>query len=163
MPKKTPEELARNRAKSNSNLKKGNAVTQFSSGRVAVENGKKGAAKRAQIRKETRTYRELLELVQGSKPVITPRIRDILIGVGMDPEKDNITNALVAAVACTQKANGGDGRAFSKILEITRQDPRVLLEQERLEVERESLKQGISGYSALDDAFAQLGDGSDGK
>ena len=159
--RKTPEELAESRAKSNANLRKGNPTTQFKPGRDALEKSKKGNERKAQIRKETRTYRELLELVQGSKPVMTPRIRDVLTAVGMDPEKDNITNALVAAVACTQKANSGDARAFAKILEITRQDPRVLLEQEKLDLERKSLEQGASGYAALDAAFAGMGNGSD--
>ena len=77
------------------------------------------------------------------------------------PDPDTITNALVAAVACTQKANSGDARAFAKILEITRQDPRVLLEQEKLDLERKSLEQGASGYAALDAAFAGMGNGSD--
>ena len=156
MPKKTPEELARSRAKSNANLKRGNPATQIKSGRDAIEKAKKSNEKQALARKETRTYRELLELVQGSKPVLTPRIRDILIGAGLDPDKDNITNALVATVACSQKANAGDVRAYNKILEVTRQDPRVLMEQERIDLERESLKQGVTGYSALDEAFARL-------
>lgn len=102
------------------------------------------------------------------KPVLTPVLRDGLIKMGADPEDGSYTAGFLTFVALQQKAMRGDARAIQMWMEITNQDPKVLLERERLEAEKEALKQGISGYSALDDAFSMLGgpeekDGSDAK
>lgn len=161
MPKKTPEQLAESRKKSNANLKHGNPATQFKPGRNAVENAKKANAKIAIKRKEERSFREILEMVWGSRPDLSPQVRDQLTRYGMDPDSDSITNAVVTAVALSQKANKGDTRAVEKVLEVLGQDPRTLLQQQALDLEREALQQGTTGYAALDDAFSKLGDGSD--
>lgn len=163
--KKPPEVVAASRKKSNENLKKG-VKTQFKSGDPEARKAQsKGGKRSQQVRREERSFRSILEMVWGSKPQLSNAVRDQLIHYGMNPETDNITNAVVTAVALSQKAQKGDTRAAEKVLEVLGQDPKMLIEQQKLEVEKESLKQGISGYSALDDAFAQLSsqDGSDAK
>ena len=154
----SPEQKAASRLKSNANLKK---TPRFKSGEAAPrEAGSKGGKKSGLKRQEARTVRELTELFWGSRPVITSRIRDILINSGYDPDKDEITNGLVTVLAIGQKGQRGDARAYEKMLEIMGQDPKTLLEQKKLEIAMESLQGGASGYSALDEAFAKLNDGS---
>jgi len=46
----------------NDNLKKGNPATEFSSGREAVEKGKKGGKKSAEVRAETKDFIKKMEV-----------------------------------------------------------------------------------------------------
>ena len=160
--KVSPERKAASRAKSNANLKNG-VKTQFKSGDPAAKiAGSKGGTKAWKNEREKRTARQMLEEIMSYKPVLTPILKDGLIKMGADPEEGTYTAGFLGFVALQQKAMKGDTKALQMWLEITGQDPKVILEQQRLEAEKEALKQGVRGYSALDDAFAMLGkDGSD--
>ena len=158
MPKKTAAELAKSREKSIANLKRGGSEqTEFKSGRQAAESGRKGGLKTQKKAREERTYREMLEIVLAAHPVITPRIRDNLIAAGLDPDNGDYTMAFLQVVAQSQKAVIGDGQAYQRILEMRGEDPMTMLQQQALEIEKEALQQGQTGYSALDEAFSKLG------
>lgn len=157
MPKKTAAELAASREKTNANLKRGNPDTQFKAGREQAVIAKEGGLARQKKAREERKYREMLEIVLAAHPVITPRIRDNLIAAGLDPDNGDYTMAFLQVVAQSQKAVIGDGQAFQRILEMRGEDPKTMLQQQALEIEKEALQQGQSGYSALDEAFSKLG------
>ena len=160
--RKPPEVVAESRKKSNANLKPElSKEKRIKSGRQAVEMGRKGGKKSQQVQRETRTIRQMLEEVMSYKPMITPFLRDGLIKQGMDPDRGDYTAAYLGVVALQQKVMRGDARALQMQMEILGQDPKVLLEREKLALERESLQQGVRGYSALDEAFAMMHDGSD--
>ena len=157
MPKKTAAELAASREKTNANLKRGNPDTQFKAGREQARIAKEGGLARQKKAREERKYREMLEIVLAAHPVITPRIRDNLIAAGLDPDNGDYTMAFLQVVAQSQKAVIGDGQAFQRILEMRGEDPKTMLQQQALEIEKEALQQGQTGYSALDEAFSKLG------
>ena len=153
--RKPPEVVAESRKRSNANLVgKGNRFK--SNDPASKEASSKGGKRSQEVRREKRTARQMLEEIMSYKPVLTPPLKDGLIKMGANPEDGSYTAGFLSFVALQQKAMRGDVRALQMWLEITGQDPKVLLEKERLEVEKESLKQGANGYSALDEAFSKL-------
>lgn len=155
--RKTPEELAESRAKSNANLKQGGSDAQFKAGRQQSEIARKGGLKRQALLREQRTARQMLEEIAGFRPTLTPVLKDGLAKMGADPDKGDYSAAFLQFVSLQQRAMKGDVRAIQMWLEIMGQDPKTLLQQEQLEIEREALKQGITGYAALDEAFEKYG------
>jgi len=141
------------------NLKNG-VRTQFKAGEEQAKIASKGGKKSQRIQKEKRTARQMLEIAMSYKPVLTPELRRNLEMLGADPDKGHYTAGMMAMIALINKAMKGDVRATQLWLEITGQDPRVLIEQKRLAMEQTAAERQ-PGFAALDEAFDKLGPGDD--
>jgi len=153
-PKTTVKLKTPTRLKQEENLKKG-VKTQFKAGEEQVRIARKGGIASQKVQREKRTARELLQIAMSYKPVLTPALKRNLELLGADPNAGEYTAAAITMLSLQNKAMQGDVRATQLWLEISGQDPRVLLEQNRLAMEMENAKHQ-PGFSALDDAFGRL-------
>lgn len=105
------------------NLLKGNPDTQFTSGRSAVENGRKGGLASAKAKREKKALRETLEQLlampmKGGKSTDIDKIKSI---AGLKGK--NITMQEAIMLSMLQKAVKGDVRASEYIRDTIGQKP----------------------------------------
>lgn len=121
-------------------LEKHRAATQFKSGEEAVKNGSKGGKASVIARRKKGAARKYLAMIMAMKPVITPGMRDNLIKLGADPDTQEFTAEAIAMVSLTQKAMKGDVRAIELYLSMFGEDPKTIIEKERLKTQQEAVK-----------------------
>ena len=151
--RKSPAEVAESRKISNQNLrpiKKGELTKE-----EAKRRGRNGGKKSVQVKKEQRTIRQMMEEVMSWRPEITPAVQAQLDRYGA-PKGIDYTNAMLGVIAYSQSYVKGDHKAFQKCMEVMGQDPRVLIEQQRLSMEMESASH-VPGFAALDAAVEAMG------
>ena len=105
------------------NLKKGNPETQFTSGRVAVENGRKGGIASAKAKREKKALKDTLEELL-AMPIKDGKSQDIdkiksIAGI----KGKNITMQEAIMVAMLNKAAKGDVRAAEYVRDTIGQKP----------------------------------------
>ena len=155
------------------NLKNG-VATQFKSGAEAARNGSKGGKASGVAKRKKNAARKWLAEIMAYKPQITPNLRHGIEQLGGNVDDREYTAEALIMVALTQKAMKGDVKAMRLYLEMFGEDPRTVLEKQRLEVEKEAVKalkdsdgfmdamKGIAG-EVLDDGFDTPDDITDGE
>jgi len=105
------------------NLKKGNPATQFTSGRKAVENGRKGGIACAKAKKEKKALKETLETLL-EMPIKEGRLVDIdKIKSIAGMKGKNVTMQEAIMLSMLNKAAKGDVRAAEYIRDTIGQKP----------------------------------------
>lgn len=122
----------------NGNLKKGNPETQFTSGRQAVENGRKGGIASGVARRKKCASRKFLKEVLAYTTKPKPGVKKTMEDIGGDSESP-LTVEQVMVLALIRKAMGGDLRAYDMVHEYLGEDPHTLLEEKRLKVQKEAV------------------------
>jgi len=121
----------------NGNLKKGNPDTQFTSGRVAVEMGRKGGyARAAQMRKKN-ALRKNLKWMLAVKPELDAKQKANLKKSGYDPDAEYTVEDLIT-IGLIQRAMKDD-RSVDSIYRYLEEDPLTILEEKRLKVQQEAV------------------------
>lgn len=133
------------------NLKKGNPDTQFTSGRVAVENGRKGGIRSAAAKRKRGALQRYLKEIMAAQAHLTPAERKMFEKAGLDPDME-VDNEFVAAIAMAMKARSGDQRSIDQAEEYLGDDPRTRLEEKRIKAQQaaiESLKNSDGFIQAM--------------
>ncbi len=103
----------------NGNLKK------FEKGKVsreqAVEAGRKGGIKSAEVKKQKKKLRELVEMF-GELGIKNEKVKNMMEQMGIAEEDMN--NKMAAVVGVFKKAAGGDVQAFNAIRDIMGEKPK---------------------------------------
>lgn len=120
-------------------LERGKA-TQFQSGNEAAENGKKGGRASGPARRKKNAARKWLSEIMAYKPALTPRNRAVIEQVGGNPDEQEYTTEGLIMVALAQKCMKGDTRAIQLYLEMFGEDPKTVIEKERLKVQKEAVQ-----------------------
>ena len=102
------------------NLLKGNPETQFKSGRVAVENGRKGGKAKAEKARRERTLRETLEKML-SLPINDEQTKAFIQNLGFNDEE--LDNRTAITVAMYQEALKGNTKAYELIRDTLGEKP----------------------------------------
>ena len=149
------------------NLKNG-VATQFQSGEKAAENGRKGGIASGVAKRKKNAARTWLKEILAYKPKITPAMRAGIENLGGDPEAGNYTTEALIMVALAQKGMKGDTRAVELYLEMLGEDPKTVLEEKRMAMEKQALKEirNSDGFmeamnGMAEEAFADGGDTPD--
>ena len=149
------------------NLKNG-VKTRFKAGEEQAKISKKGWEASARARRKKNAARKYLSMIMAMKPVITPGLRDNLIKMGADPDEQEFTAEALTMVALTQKAMKGDTRAIELYLSMFGEDPKTIIEKERLKTQQEAMKaiQNSDGFmesmkDIVQEVFADGGDTPD--
>lgn len=122
----------------NGNLRKGNPDTQFTSGRRAVEAGRKGGIASAVAKRKKYASRKYLKEFLALKPSKTAEIQRVLEKLGADPEAD-ISVEGIMVLALIKKAMAGDLRAYDMVHEYLEEDPHTVFEEKRLQVQKDAV------------------------
>lgn len=93
--------------------------TQFSSGKVAAENGSKGGKARSRNNRERRTLREMVEMF--GELGVSDKTRAMMEGLNIPEEL--MTRKMQPVVALYNKASKGDVAAFNAIRDVTGEKP----------------------------------------
>lgn len=100
------------------NLLKGNPKTQFSSGREAVENGKKGGKKSGEVRRKRKAMKEQMEMLL-TLPLKNTKLKNHLQEIGINEEEINNQMALIVSLYQTALKGGTNSiQAFNTIMEV---------------------------------------------
>ena len=122
----------------NGNLKKGNPETQFTSGREAVEAGRKGGIKSGIARRKKFASRKRLKemLAYTTKP--KPGLQKLMDELGGDPDCP-LTVEDIMVLALIKKAMAGDLRAYDMVHEYLGEDPHTVLEEKRMKIQEKAV------------------------
>ena len=121
------------------NLEKYGKATQFTAGSQQAEIARKGGrARQAQVRKKGAS-REFLKMVLAMQPEKSNEMVRALKKIGADPDAP-ITVEQVGVLALIKKYMAGDLRAYDMVHEYLEEDPHTLIEEKRLQVERDAVK-----------------------
>ena len=123
------------------NLKKGNPDTQFKPGREQAEIAKKAGIASGVAKRKKNAARMWLKEILAYKPKITPAMRAGIENLGGDPDSGNYTTEALIMVALAQKGMKGDTRAMELYLEMLGEDPKTVLEEKRMALEKQALKE----------------------
>lgn len=121
------------------NLKNGIA-TQFKAGEEQAKIASKGGIASGVARRKKGAARRYLQEIMALKPVLTPHMRAGLISIGVDPESEHLTNEFMVMIGMMQKAQKGDVKAARLYLEMLGEDPRTVLEEKRLKIQKEAVQ-----------------------
>lgn len=100
------------------NLIKGNPKTQFSSGREAVENGKKGGLKSGEVRRKRKAMKEQMEMLL-TLPLKNTKLKKQLQEIGINEKEIDNQMALIVSLYQTALRGGSNSvQAFSYIQEL---------------------------------------------
>lgn len=121
------------------NLKNTDA-TKFKTGPEQAERARKAGQASGVARRKKNAARKYLSMIMALHPVITPGMRDNLIKMGADPDTQEFTAEAIAMVSLTQKAMKGDTRAIELYLSMFGEDPKTIIEKERLKTQQEAVK-----------------------
>ena len=121
------------------NLKKG-VATQFVAGEEQAKIAQKGARASAVARRKKNAARKWLSVIMAYKPALTPRNRTVIEQVGGNPDEQEYTTEGLIMVALAQKCMKGDTRAIQLYLEMFGEDPKTVIEKERLKVQKEAVQ-----------------------
>lgn len=121
------------------NLKKG-VATQFVAGEEQAKIAQKGARASAVARRKKNAARKWLSEIMAYKPALTPRNRTVIEQVGGNPDEQEYTTEGLIMVALAQKCMKGDTRAIQLYLEMFGEDPKTVIEKERLKVQKEAVQ-----------------------
>lgn len=119
------------------NLKAGEK-TQFKSGEEAARAGRKGGIKSGAARRKKCASRKFLKEVLTLEPKKTPEQAKMLEKLGANPDAI-LTVEQLGVLALIKKYLAGDMRAYDMVHEYLGEDPRTLIEEERLKVQREAV------------------------
>lgn len=150
------------------NLKRGNNPDgEFKSGRQAAEAGRKGGIASGKAKRQKNAARKTLEYILTLQPKITPAMRANMSQLGFDEDAQPTTEDLIM-VAMMQKSMKGDVRATELYLSMMGEDPKTVLEEKRLKLEKEAVKamQNSDGFmeamrGEAEEVFADGGDTPD--
>jgi len=148
------------------NLKMGNPATRFTSGRSAVENGRKGGlATAAKKRRKGATKKYLKELLALTPTLTSTDIR-VLEKVGVPSEVEGeYDNEFLIAMVMVAKARAGDLKAQDMIQSYIGEDPHTLAEERRMKLAQSAVEAMKNSDGFMDAMGATVGevfeDGSD--
>lgn len=106
----------------------------------AKKNGAKGGVASGVARRKKNAARKWLAEIMAYKPVLNASMRAGILSIGGDPDTREYNNEALMMVALMQKAQHGDTKATRLCLEMFGEDPRTIMEEKRLKVEREAIK-----------------------
>ena len=134
----------------------------------AAKNGKKGGIASGKAKREKNAARKYLMEMLAWKPQMTADMIRRIKALGGDPDMPDITLERLTMLAMIQKSNKGDVRAAEFLLEMIGEDPRTVLEEKRLKLEKEAVKaiQNSDGFmdamnGIAEEVFADGGDTPD--
>lgn len=149
-------------------LEKHRAATQFRAGEEQVKLAKKAGQASGVARRKKNAARKYLAMIMALKPKITPALRDNLIKMGADPDVQEFTAEALTMIALTQKAMKGDVRAIELYLSMFGEDPKTIIEKERLKTQQDAIKAFTNSDGFMDamkgiagEVFADGGDTPD--
>lgn len=133
----------------------------------AVKNGRKGGIASGKAKRQKNAARKTLEYILTLTPKISPAMRANMTGLGFDESAQPTTEDLIM-VAMMQKSMKGDVRATELYLAMLGEDPRTVIEEKRLKLEKEAVRaiQNSDGFleamrGEAEEVFADGGDTPD--
>ena len=142
--------------------------TQFQSGLKAVENGRKGGKASGVAKRKKGAAKKLLTAFLAGKPQLTDKEEKELEAFGYDPHDEDLTNEVLCTVALLRQVKAGNVNAHRLYLEMVGEDPKTLLEKERIKVQQtavEAIKNSDGFMDAMkgvaEEVFADGGDTPD--
>lgn len=142
--------------------------TQFRSGSEAVEKGKKGGQASGVARRKKGAAKKLLTAFLAGKPQLTDKETRELEEFGYDPNDENLNNEVLCTLALLKQVKAGNVNAHRLYLEMVGEDPKTLLEKERIKVQQnavEAIKNSDGFMDAMkgvaEEVFADGGDTPD--
>ena len=119
------------------NLKKG-VATQFTTGEEAARAGHKGGVASGIARRKKYASRKFLKEVLAYTTKPKPGVKKTIEDMGGNPDVP-LTVEQVMVLAVLRKCMAGDLRAVELVHEYLGEDPRTLLEEKRLKVQKEAV------------------------
>jgi len=148
------------------NLKNG-VATQFKSGEQAASNGRKGGIASGKAKRQKNAARKTLEYILTLKPKVSSAMRANMNNLGFDADAQPTTEDLIM-IAMMQKGMKGDTKAAELYLAMLGEDPKTVIEEKRLKMQKAAVKamQNSDGFmDALNgvagEVFADGGDTPD--
>ena len=139
-------------AKSLANLEKGRATRLCGDRETCRKAGKRSA----QVRREKRRARQMLEQIIGHEPPMTIELRQRLEAMGIDPETESVTLGFLSVLALVVQAMQGNVRALELMLEIRGESPKLETLKRQQELEMKRLEVQKRGFAALDAAIDSM-------
>lgn len=121
------------------NLKNTDA-TKFQSGPKAAEAGRKGGIASGKAKRKKNAAREYLKEILAYRPIINPQMKSSIKKMGGDPNSGDITTEMLIMAALVKKGMQGDTRATELYLELMGEDPKTIMEEKKLALEKEAVK-----------------------
>ena len=132
-----------------------------------MKNGRKGGIASGKAKRRKNAARKTLEYILTLQPKISPAMRANMTGLGFDEDAQPTTEDLIM-VAMMQKSMKGDVRATELYLSMLGEDPKTVIEEKRLKMEKEAIKaiQNSDGFleamnEVAGEVFADGGDTPD--
>ena len=117
----------------------------------AARLGQKGGKASGEARRRKGDARRYLKAILAMKPQVTDQLRKNLEKMGADMDKEEFSTERLIMIALTQKAMKGDTKAIQLYLEMMEEDPKLIVEQDRLKMEMKN-SEHVPGFASLDEA-----------
>ena len=147
---------------------KNREATQFRTGQEQVEKARKAGKASGVARRKKGAAKKLLTAFLAGKPQLTDKEMADLEAFGYDPNDENLNNEVLCTLALLKQVKAGNVNAHRLYLEMVGEDPKTLLEKERIQVQQnavEAIKNSDGFMDAMkgvaEEVFADGGDTPD--
>jgi len=118
----------------------------------AAKNGKKGGIASGIAKRKKNASRAYLKEILAMRPVISTAMAKRIMEIGGDPDDGSYTMEKLTMVAMIQKAQKGDVGAVKYYHEMLGEDPKMVLEKEKLKAQKAAIA-AIRGSDGFMDAM----------
>ena len=118
---------------------KNREATQFRTGPQQVETAKKGGKASGAARRKKGAAKKLLLAFLAGKPQLSDKERKELEDFGYDPDDENLTNEVLCTLSLLRQVKLGNIQAHRLYLEMVEEDPKTLLEKEKIKVQEKAV------------------------